>query len=497
MKTLEGGGSGLEGGAANPARAGLERADDARSASGASTLGGWYGYASPPPPFEEERLASPPPYYYSAAGAGVSERQDGLSRSAGAAPSGFVGFVGGRAASPLAAPRERAGDAPGDEAGAAGAAAEAALRGGEGSGAAAQADVTRSFRSYFPTTRAAAAPAAAPVGRAAAAGAVRDTPAGPRGRLRRDAAPTPAPAPAPEPALPRNRGRFTGPKLPPPPHAPPLPAVSQTVQTTVEYIPVRAAKLKSLEAQARGGPAGAPAAALNAALAAAPAAVTAAPPGAAVAVLTPPQGDGIAVSAASAVVAPAAVVAAGPAAAAATAPAAAVAAAPAASPATAPVPAPAALPSPPPPPARLSWLPAGVLAPPFQAQGGLGAELSSLEAGSAAQPQVQQLQQQIEAAWAASAAVQAAAPQEAPSASDDVGFGPTEEGAGVQGGVTPRPRDSHGRAGKLRTPAGVEVAAIPAHNSAAEGQFPLRSGLADAGHANKAGYYGGTGASLP
>lgn len=138
-----------------------------------------------------------------------------------------------------------------------------------------------------------------------------------------------------------------------------------------------------------------------------------------------------------------------------------------------------------------------MLAPPFQAQDGLGAELSLLEAGSAQQPQVQQLQQQIEEAWAASAAVQAAAPQEAPSASDDAGFGGAAEGEEAQGGVTPRPRDSHGRAGKLRTPAGVEVAAIPAHNSAAVGQFPLRSGLADAGHANKAGYYGGTGTALP
>jgi hypothetical protein len=137
-----------------------------------------------------------------------------------------------------------------------------------------------------------------------------------------------------------------------------------------------------------------------------------------------------------------------------------------------------------------------VLAPPFQAQDGLGAELSLLEAGSAAQPQVQQLQQQIEEAWAASAAVQAAAPQEAPSASDEAGFG-AAAGEAAQGGATPRPRDSHGRAGKLRTPAGVEVAAIPAHNSAGAGQFPLRSGLADAGHANKAGYYGGTGDSLP
>jgi hypothetical protein len=68
----------------------------------------------------------------------------------------------------------------------------------------------------------------------------------------------------------------------------------------------------------------------------------------------------------------------------------------------------------------------------------------------------------------------------------------------AQNGVDePRQRDSHGRAGRLRTQAGVQVAAIPAHNSAAEGEYPLRSGLADAGHANAAGYYGGVGMQQP
>jgi hypothetical protein len=81
----------------------------------------------------------------------------------------------------------------------------------------------------------------------------------------------------------------------------------------------------------------------------------------------------------------------------------------------------------------------------------------------------------------------------------DDNTGATQSASAV--GASPPPkrakRDTHAKRSTPSPPQGahtpaVPTEAVPQHNSAGEGLYPLRSGLADAGDANpRIGYYGG------
>jgi hypothetical protein len=142
-------------------------------------------------------------------------------------------------------------------------------------------------------------------------------------------------------------------------------------------------------------------------------------------------------------------------------------------------------------------LPRGVLAPPTLLGATLGVQLSTLALG--ANGAAGEGLAAMEAGWATAQAPRGAATP-APPAPAHADKGARAAAASQPTRLATASSSTHARRSdglEAVSAAGVAVASLPAHNSAGVGEYPLRSGLADAGLANAQGYYGGTGDAAP